>query len=363
MNALNEPINFLKKDEIKNIDLSSMSKKERYRIWKRIPKCELHCHLDLCFSSDFFLNCVRKYNLQPNLSDEEVIDYYLFSKGGKSLEEFVEKAIRVADIFQDYEVIADLAKHAVFNKYKEGVVLMEFRYAPTFIAFKHKLDIELVHEAIVKGIKEVVELLDHNIHVALICIGDTGHEATNIKLCADFCLKHKDDFVGFDHGGYEIDLKQYSEIFNYVRESGIPLTVHAGEDINLPNLNTLYSAIEILKVERIGHGIRVVESKELIKLVKEKNILLEVCPISNVLLKNAKSMDTHPIRKLYDAGVKVSVNSDDPGMFLTNINDDYEELYTHLNFTLEEFMQMNEWALEKSFVDDSVKSNVKELYF
>ncbi|CAA9987193.1 adenosine deaminase, putative [Plasmodium knowlesi strain H] len=363
MNILQEPIDFLKKDELKNIDLSQMDKKERYKIWKRIPKCELHCHLDLCFSADFFLSCVRKYNLQPNLSDEEVLDYYLFAKGGKSLGEFVEKAIRVADIFQDYEMIEDLAKHAVFNKYKEGVVLMEFRYSPTFVAFKHNLDIELIHQAIVKGIKEVVELLDHKIDVTLLCIGDTGHRAADIKASADFCLKHKADFVGFDHGGHEVDLKPYKEIFDYVKEGGMHLTVHAGEDVTLPNLNTLYSAIQVLKVERIGHGIRVSESQELIDMVKENNILLEVCPISNVLLKNAKSFDTHPIRKLYDAGVKVSVSSDDPGMFLTNINDDYEKLYTHLHFTLEDFMKMNEWALEKSFIGCDIKEKIKKLYF
>lgn len=91
--------------------------------------------------------------------------------------------------------------------------------------------------------------------------------------------------------------------------------------------------------------------------------MLEVCPISNVLLNNVKSMDTHPIRMLYDAGVKVSVNSDDPGMFLTNITDNYEELYTHLNFTLADFMKMNLWAVQKSFVDPDIKNKIISKYF
>ncbi|EAA21498.1 adenosine deaminase [Plasmodium yoelii yoelii] len=358
-----EEIKFLKKEDVQNIDLNGMSKKERYEIWRRIPKVELHCHLDLTFSAEFFLKWARKYNLQPNMSDDEILDHYLFTKEGKSLAEFIRKAISVSDLYRDYDFIEDLAKWAVIEKYKEGVVLMEFRYSPTFVSSSYGLDVELIHKAFIKGIKNATELLNNKIHVALICISDTGHAAASIKHSGDFAIKHKHDFVGFDHGGREIDLKDHKDVYHSVRDHGLHLTVHAGEDATLPNLNTLYTAINILNVERIGHGIRVSESDELIELVKKKDILLEVCPISNLLLNNVKSMDTHPIRKLYDAGVKVSVNSDDPGMFLSNINDNYEKLYIHLNFTLEEFMIMNNWAFEKSFVSDDVKSELKALYF
>ncbi|SOV79884.1 adenosine deaminase [Plasmodium reichenowi] len=362
MDTSYEIINYLTKDEL-DMDLSCMDKKERYKIWKRLPKCELHCHLDVCFSVDFFLNVIRKYNIQPNMSDEEIIDYYLFSKPGKSLDEFVEKALRLTDIYIDYTVVEDLAKHAVFNKYKEGVVLMEFRYSPSFMSFKHNLDKDLIHEAIVKGLNEAVALLEYKIQVGLLCTGDGGLSHERMKEAAEFCIKHKKDFVGYDHAGHEVDLKPFKDIFDNIREEGIPLSVHAGEDVTIPNLNSLYTAINLLHVKRIGHGIRVSESQELIDLVKEKDILLEVCPISNVLLNNVKSMDTHPIRMLYDAGVKVSVNSDDPGMFLTNITDNYEELYAHLNFTLADFMKMNLWAVQKSFVDPDIKNKIISKYF
>ncbi|CAD2087086.1 adenosine deaminase, putative [Plasmodium vinckei brucechwatti] len=363
MTTPRDDIQFLKKDDIKNIDLKGMTKEERYGIWKRIPKVELHCHLDLTFSGEFFLKWIRKYNLQPDMSDEEVLEHYLFTKEGSSLAEFIRKAISVSNIYRDYEILEDLAKSAVIEKYKEGVVLMEFRYSPTFVSSMHGLDVELIHKAFVKGIKNATEMLDNKIHVALICISDTGHAAASIKHSGDFAIKHKHDFVGFDHGGREIDLKDHKDVYHSVRAQGLHLTVHAGEDATLPNLNTLYTAINILNVERIGHGIRVSESEELIDLVKKNDILLEVCPISNLLLNNVKSMDTHPIRQLYDAGVKVSVNSDDPGMFLTDINDNYDRLFVHLNFTLDEFLTMNQWALEKSFVSDDIKNKIKSLYF
>ncbi|CRG97310.1 adenosine deaminase, putative [Plasmodium gallinaceum] len=362
MTILHEEINFLKKDEL-NINLKCLDKKERYKIWRRIPKCELHCHLDLCFSLEFFLKCVRKYNLQPDLTDDEVVDYYLFKDKGKSLNEFIERSRRVTDIFINYDIIKDIAKNAVFNKYKEGVILIEFRYSPSYIAYKYNLCIDLIHKTIVEGINEAVEKLNHKIHVGLICIGETGISEESLRKAAEFCVKNKKDFVGFDHAGHERDLKPYKEIYDYVRENGIPLTIHAGEDLTLPNLNTIYSAIEVLKAKRIGHGIRVIESEDLINLIKKNDILLEICPISNLLLNNVKSMDTHPIKKLYDSGIKVSVNTDDPGMFLTEINDEYEELYLNLNFNLEDFMKMNLWALEKSFVKSEIKDKLKKLYF
>ncbi|VWU51776.1 adenosine deaminase, putative [Hepatocystis sp. ex Piliocolobus tephrosceles] len=361
--STHEEINFLKKSDIKSIDLSKLSKEERYSIWRRLPKCELHCHLDLCFTAEFFLKCIKKFNLEKSLSDEEILDSYLFTKKGKSLSEFVDKALKVSEIYKDYETLEEMAYSATIEKYKEGVVIMEFRYSPTFVSSKHNLDVDLIHKAFVNGINKAVEEVNHKIHVGLICIGDTGHPLADIKKSAEFCIKNKKDFIGFDHGGYEVNLERYRDIFNYLTENGIPLSIHAGEDVTLPNLDTLYTVINILKVKRIGHGIRVSESKELINLVKEKDLILEINPISNDLLSNVKSISTHPIRYLYDQGVKVSVNSDDPGMFLAEITDNYEQLYKHLNFTLEEFMQMNKWAIEKSFVDEKIKTNVLNQYF
>lgn len=360
---LRTQIDYLTKEDVDKIDMKSIQEKERYKIWKRMPKVELHCHLDVCFSLDFFFHIIRKYNIASELSDGDIIDYFLYKDKGDSLSDFVTRTRRITEIYKNYDIIKELGKHAVYKKHKEGVVLAEFRFSPAYMAERYKLDFDKIFKAFKEGISEAVEELNHEIEAGLICVGEAGISRESLEECADFCIRNKKDLIGFDNAGYEVDLKPFQDIYERLRNEDINLTLHAGEDKTKPNLDNVFVVIEILKAKRIGHGIRVCESDELIKLVKEKNVLLEICPLSNVITNNVPSMDVHPIRKLYDSGVKVSVSSDDPGLFLKEINDEYDALYTHLNFNLKDFIKMNYWALEHSFLSEDVKQRVKDKYF
>lgn len=354
---------FLTKEDVNNIDLKALDKWERYKIWSRIPKVELHCHLDICFSLEFFLKILRTNNIRPELSDAKVIDYFLYKDRGESLDEFVSKTRRLTEIYMNYDVLKSLGKEAVYKKHKEGIVLMEFRFSPCYIAQRFNLDYDKILAALKEGIDEAVKELGNTIEVGLICSGEAALSRELLKSAVDFAIRNKKDLIGFDNAGYEVDLKPFKEFYEELTKHNIPLSIHAGEDKNKPNLDAVYTVIEILKAKRIGHGIRVSESQELIDLVKKNDILLEICPISNVMTNNVESIDKHPIKKLYESGVKVSINSDDPGLFLTDLNDEYETLYNNLHFDLKDFIKMNYWALQHSFLREDIKEKLKKKYF
>ena len=122
-------------------------------------------------------------------------------------------------------------------------------------------------------------------------------------------------------------------------------------------------SVEYLGVSRIGHGFKSWEDQSVVTLLKERNILLEICPISNVRTGSISSIKDHPVRKLYDAGVKICINTDDNGMFGTSILEDYELMSREFGFEKEDFERCNKWALEASFLPKDIKDRVEAKYF
>jgi adenosine deaminase len=133
-------------------------------------------------------------------------------------------------------------------------------------------------------------------------------------------------------------------------KQGLGITVHAGE-ITTPGASKLVQeSIELLGATRIGHGVAIAEDPEVIDFVKSKNVVLEVCPTSNVYTKVCENIASHPISKLIKAGVRVTLNSDDPQFFGISLSHEYEVLARYLDFSLSDFEKLNEEALNATFI-------------
>jgi len=130
------------------------------------------------------------------------------------------------------------------------------------------------------------------------------------------------------------------------------LTAHAGEGCGV---ESILAAIESLHVERIGHGVRCVEDENCVLQLKNLQIPLELCPTSNVCTGVIKNISLHPIRQLFDKGLKVTVNSDDPTFFNCNLNSEFEVLHKQLGFTLNELKQLSLNAVDASFLPKEEK--------
>lgn len=165
--------------------------------------------------------------------------------------------------------------------------------------------------------------------------------------------------TGFGMGGNEAIGTQgdFKWSFDCAREAGLRLTTHAGE---FGGPDSVRDAVRDLGVERIGHGVRAIEDFDLVRELVDREITLEVCPGSNVVLGLFPDFVAHPIAKLRDAGVKVTISTDDPPFFHTTMRREYEMLNAAFGWEAGDFAALNEMALNAAFCDDDTRARVKK---
>ena len=182
---------------------------------------------------------------------------------------------------------------------------------------------------------------------------DHGHKLTDIT------LKYPHPYVtGFLIAGAETmyEFKDFARDFARAHEAGLGIMVHAGEACDWTSVRAALDTVAGLA--RIGHGVRAIEDAALLAEIRERDIILEVCPTSNLLLNIYPSYEAHPLRKLLDAGLKVCLNTDDPYFFGVPVTrDEYRNAAVHMGITVPELRQMAKWAMEKAFVDETVRKD------
>jgi aminodeoxyfutalosine deaminase len=166
-----------------------------------------------------------------------------------------------------------------------------------------------------------------------------------------------DTLVGFGLGGPEagVDRPQFTDVFARARAVGLHSVPHAGETTGP---QTVWDALRDLGAERIGHGTSAVQDPELVDYLAEQRIPLEVCPTSNIATRAVDRLENHPIRRLYDAGVTVTVNSDDPPMFGTTLSHEYEIAADLLDLDEQGIAELARTAVRASFMTDQEKAEI-----
>ena len=162
--------------------------------------------------------------------------------------------------------------------------------------------------------------------------------------------------VGFGLAGDELHFPPnlFSKTFKMLNEAKFPITVHAGEWDGPDNIK---EAITLLYPTRLGHGVRSIEDPDLVNLIKKLNIVLETCPTSNIATKIYKDYNDHPVKKLFDQGVKITVNSDDPPFFNASIAGEYEVM-KNLGLSDEELKSLTKNAVNSAFCDQPTKEKL-----
>ncbi|MDA0261618.1 MAG: adenosine deaminase, partial [Proteobacteria bacterium] len=213
-------------------------------------------------------------------------------------------------------------------------------------------------EGIVAGIDDARR--EHDIEGRLIvtCVRHFGVEQA-LAVARQVVANPHPYIVGFGMGGDEAAWPpaQFKGAFDYVAASGLRCTVHAGEWAG-PDM--IREAIETLPVQRIGHGVRAVEDPALVNEIAARGITLEVCPGSNIATGLYPSRKAHPLRQLRDAGVKVTLNSDDPPYFATSVGREYDRAATEMNFSDADLHHITDMAIDAAFVDDATKHRLRE---
>ncbi len=325
---------------------------------KTFPKVELHRHMDCSLRVETVREISRTLKLDlPTDNLEDFKNAVLIREPMKDLKTVLEKFLVTQKVLSSPEIIERMAYEAVEDAFNDSIKIIEMRYSPSFIRSGHEnLNFDLIHKSIMTGIQNASEEFD--ITVGLLGIIGRNDPLALATEVSEFIIENKRDFVGVDLADNEVDFdcKKFSQIFEKLKSEGLRTTIHAGEP-NYPGaIQSVKDAVEVLGAERIGHGIQVATSDKAIQYILDKKIHLEICPTSNYITQSVPSIQEHPIKKLYDAGVSLSINTDDPGIFDYDLTHEYEVLKNTFGFGPSEFNRCNQMAYEASFIDERLKA-------
>ena len=314
----------------------------------KLPKVELHLHLDGAVSIDLASKLT-------NISMEELKEKMIAKDKCHNLSEYLTKFDFPCSIMQTKDNLTLISKDLVDRLAKQNVIYAEIRFAPMFHTNKG-LTYEEVVEAVLKGLQS-----NPNIKTNLILCMMRGLPKENnlktIKVAEKYLNK---GVCALDLAGaedkYKID--DYLELFEIAKSKHIPFICHAGEN---GNADEVRKAINI-GAKRIGHGIHAIESEEVLNLIKEKDILLEACPTSNVQTNSIDKYENHPIEELYKLGIPLSINTDNSTVSNVSLTEEYLKLSNYFNFTIDDYKKMNINSIKHSFLTKEEKETLLNYY-
>lgn len=316
-----------------------------------LPKVELHLHHEGAAPPDF----IRQLAFEKKVDLQKVFN----AQGGYAFRDFVhflsvyEAATSVLKTPEDY---ARLTRAVLQESAENGVVYTESFISPDFCGGG---DVGAWRDYLA-AIQEAAQSAEKDFGIILkgvvTCVRHFGPEKAKASaLCA---AETAGNFVvGFGMGGDEGQGHQgdFAYAFDMAREAKLHLTTHAGE---FGGPDSVREAIRDLRVERLGHGVRAIEDTALIEEIVARQITMEVCPGSNVVLGLYPSFDAHPIKRLREAGVNVTISTDDPPFFATTMRREYEMLQKAFGWEAEDFAELNRNAAEAAFCDDETRARV-----
>ena len=313
---------------------------------KKLPKVELHLHLDGSVNTKLASKLLNK-------TEKEIKDKMNAEKVN-NLEEYLEKFDLPISIMQTRENLIEISKQLALDLKEDNIIYAEIRFAPIFHT-KEGLTQEQIVDSVLEGLNTVKEV---KTNLILCLMRGTSHEE-NLKTLFTAHKYLNNGVVGIDLAGAEnlYPNSLYKKLIKKARALSIPITIHAGE---ASNYKSVVSALK-MGAKRIGHGIKSVDNDKLInRLVKEK-IVLEVCPTSNLQTKIIKTYNEHPIKKLYDKKVLVTINTDNKTVSNITLSKEYEKLHKTFNFNKENFKQMNINAINGAFISNQEKQKLKNI--
>ena len=325
---------------------------------RNIPKVELHCHLEACFQPHTVKEIGQTLGLDVPEDPERFRREWLITEPVRDLETALKKFANIQKLWGSEETIERLTCEACEYGMEQNIRILELRYSPDFIRGANpKLSFDGIHEAVVRGITRSQGLA---IAVGLIGIVQKTLSLKDARYTADFIINNKGTFAGIDMADMDIGfgIRRFAPLMLKAKQAGLHVTLHSGEE-NVPDApQHVRVAVEELGAERIGHGIYIANDPEVMELVKRKRVMLELCPTSNLLTNSVPSIRAHPLRKLMEAGVRVSINSDDPHLFDIDLCHEYEVVHKELGITPEEFDHINDDAAACSFLPLAEKQRV-----
>lgn len=324
--------------------------------FEKIPKTEIHLHLEGAIPHAALWELVQKYGGDPSVKTlDELEAKFEYTDFPHFLDTWTWKN----DFLREYEDFEFIAAGVAQDLVAQNIRYVEAFYSPSDFAH-HGLETQKITEAIRAGLNQI-----SGIEVSLIAdlVRDYGPQRA-MQTLKEVNEVTELGVIGIGLGGAEHKHPPalFVEAFHTAQDLGFRTTAHAGEGAGAESVR---SAIDDLKVDRVGHGVRAHEDEQLLEKLAASQIPLEVCPISNIRTGVVTSLEQHPISDFHERGILVTVNTDDPKMFGNTLAEEYRLLEEQAGFSREQIRQLilngieatwmpaaRKETMGKSFVDD-----------
>ena len=321
-----------------------------YRFACQLPKAELHVHLEGAIRPATLLELAQRNGVDlPAESVEGLREYYRF----RDFAHFVDVYVTITGCLKtpdDYRLIA----------YEFGCdcARQQIRYAEvTFTIATNVRLTGLPWQSILDGLNAGREQARADLGVDWRWVFDISRDrAATQDLVVEIALAARDrGVVALGLGGSEAQFppELFTRSFDRARAAGLPRVPHAGE---MAGPVSIWSALRLLHADRLGHGVRCIEDPALVAYLRQQQVPLELCPTSNIRLAVYPGYEAHPLRQLWDAGLTITVNSDDPPLFDTDLSHEYSVLVEHFGFGADDLERVSLNAVRASLLPAAEKA-------
>jgi len=326
-----------------------------------LPKTEIHCHLEGAIRTQTIIDIARDYDLRLPSYEPDELDRHV-----KVLEQMhdLHAVLAAFAIFQNSITSPKVVERIAWELFEDSAIqnirLFEVRFSPDWAFRGHNLDWDAALEGILRA-KERAER-EFDMAIGLIAITSRSLGPDSCACTVDWAVRHREHILGIDLADSERDfpLREFVRPVRQAQEAGLKVTIHTGEDTPA---SFIKETIELASPDLSGHGIHAIEDMHVVELIRQRGITLEVNPWSNYLTNSVPTIEAHPLKKLFDLGVQVTINSDDPEVLETNVNNEYRIAHEILGMSMDDIATCNRYAYEASFIPEQKKKRIWEKYF
>jgi len=318
-----------------------------YALLQRLPKAELHVHLDGSLRPDTLHALSAERGVALPVPDLASLGDYMRVDDARNLEDYLARFEITLAVMQDAEALERIAHELVIDSAEDGVRYVEVRWCPT-LNTRGTLSLDEVVTAVHRGLRRG-ERETGTVARSIICaLRNLG--PSHALAMAELAVAHRAlGVVAFDLAGGEAGnpARSFASAFSLARAHDLAVTVHAGEGAGAESIR---EAVHLCGADRIGHGTRLAEDPSLLAYVRDRGIALEVCPTSNVQTRVAATFAEHPLKAQHEAGVRVTINTDNRLMSGVTLTEEYARCAHHLGFDLQLLSALSLQAFDAAFL-------------
>lgn len=327
--------------------------------FKSLPKIDLHHHLDGAVRVSTIRDlAVAGGHPLPTRNVRRLAPYCQVGPGCRSLADFLKKFFFFYKFLKTPEAVERMAYEACDDAARDNVIYLETRFAPVLQATP-EFSMKDVVECAIRGIEQGQKKFGVIARIILCCYRSES-PASSIETVTLANRYRGRGVVGVDLAGDEhrFPARRHYPAFDLARKFHIPVTIHAGE---ARGAESVREAVERMGAVRIGHGTRSIEDIAVLDLLRRRGITLEVCLTSNVQTCTVKSLENHPVKRLAQAGVGITINSDDPGVSAITLSHEYRAAVRRCGLTPRELGAAVRRSVNAAFCDDRTRKLLRTM--